>query len=58
VLRALGGVARIEGNYTEARARYEEAIALERQIGDKMTMAYLLMDLAMVLLTQSDHAPA
>jgi hypothetical protein len=52
----LGRVARVLGEYPEARALYEESLAMGRAMGDNLCIAFSLEGLANVVGVQGDPA--
>ncbi len=57
-LYSVGGLARFLGNFTLARSRLEEGLALWRELGDRQGCAYTLARLGIVLKLQGDLAVA
>ncbi len=57
-LYSVGGLARFLGNFTLARSRLEEGLALWRELGDRQGCAYTLARLGTVLKLQGDLAMA
>lgn len=57
-LYSVGGLARFLGNFTLARSRLEESLALWRELGDRQGCAYTLARLGTVLKIQGDLAVA
>ena len=57
-LSAAGLLAYWQGDYTSARARHEECLAIRRQLGDRGGMGISLNNLGMVARSQGDHASA
>ena len=57
-LYSVGGLARFQGNFTLARSRLEESLALWRELGDRQGCAYALAKLGTVLKLQGDLAVA
>lgn len=53
-LYSVGGLARFLGNFTRARSRLEESLALWRELGDRLGCAYTLARLGTVLKLQGD----
>lgn len=57
-LNASGNLARIEGDYAAARARYEDALALAREQADTRRIAVTLNNLGAVAKEQGDYPTA
>jgi tetratricopeptide (TPR) repeat protein len=57
-LRAAGALAWGQADYTVARARMSENLALRREIGEKRDIAIGLRNLAIVTFSQGDYEPA
>ncbi len=57
-LNASGNLARIEGDYPTARARYESALALARELKDARRVAVTLNNLGAATKEQGDYATA
>ena len=57
-LYSVGGLARFLGDFTLARSRLEESLALWRELGDRQGCAYALARLGTVLKLQGDLAVA
>ena len=53
--RMLGSVARMRGDYERATQRYEESLVQSRKAGDRMGIAYSLLNLMIVASDQGDH---
>src|SRR5262249_16294270 len=51
----LGDFARYQGHLDEARARYEESLALQRSVGDTWGMALSLAELGMVARDEGNY---
>jgi tetratricopeptide (TPR) repeat protein len=58
VLGSLGTLARIGGNYEEARHRFEQAIAIERGLGNDVGIGLLLQQFAVVALCEGEAGTA
>jgi tetratricopeptide (TPR) repeat protein len=58
LLGNLGIVARRQGKPEQALARYEESLALRRELGDRWGLAYLFEDLGWLLAQQSQGEEA
>jgi len=54
-VRMLGSVARMRGDYEQAKQLYEESLALSRKAGDRRGIAYSLLNLVIVSSDQGDH---
>jgi tetratricopeptide (TPR) repeat protein len=54
----LGELARQQGDYAAARARHEEALTMQRELGDKQGSAYSLKGLGELVREQGDYAAA
>ena len=57
-LRSLGNVAHGQGDYAEARAYYEQALRISREIGDRWGESASLTNLGLASNEQSDYAAA
>jgi predicted ATPase len=57
-LNAEGALAHFQGDYPAARARFEEALAIMRELGDRRGIASSLNGLGNVAHEQGDFAPA
>ena len=57
-MRMLGSVARLRGDYEQATQLYEESLGLSRKDGDRMGIAYSLLNLAIVSRDQDNHERA
>ena len=57
-LIAAGALAYFQGDYPAARARYEESLAIRRELGDRRGIAALLGNLGNVTAAQGDFASA
>src|SRR6266511_2359098 len=57
-LKAAGTLAAEQGDYAAARARYEESLAIRRELGDKLEIANLLSNLGIVARRQGNYAHA
>jgi non-specific serine/threonine protein kinase len=57
-LKAAGTLAAEQGDYAAARARYEESLAIRRELGDKLEIANLLSNLGIVARYQGNYAVA
>src|SRR5262249_25588857 len=57
-LRNLGTVALWQGEYSEARTRYEHSLALARETGDRFGIASILNNLGNIALVQEMYAEA
>ncbi|HSH77819.1 MAG TPA: tetratricopeptide repeat protein, partial [Herpetosiphonaceae bacterium] len=57
-LQALGGVARLDGDYERATTYYEESLVLSREIGDRGDVSLARMNLGLVARALGDYARA
>ncbi len=58
VLNAAGYTAALQGDYTQAQARFEHGLALYTQIGDQRGIASLIQGCGFVAMLRGDLAPA
>ena len=57
-LDRLGTIAHAVGDYTLARTRYEESLALARRVDNRIEVAWSLHNLGCLALDQGDYAAA
>jgi tetratricopeptide (TPR) repeat protein len=57
-LNGAGGLAWSQGDYVSARTLQEEALAIQRELGDRQGIAYSLNGLGLVASSQGDYALA
>jgi predicted ATPase/class 3 adenylate cyclase/DNA-binding CsgD family transcriptional regulator len=57
-LKAAGTLAAEQGDYVAAHARYEESLAIRRELGDKLEIANLLSNQGIVARYQGNYAAA
>jgi predicted ATPase/class 3 adenylate cyclase len=57
-LMAAGGLAFVQGDYTQGRRFYEDSLAMWRELGDRRQIAYLLSNLGFLTSSQGDQAAA
>ena len=57
-LGRLGCLLRVRGDYDRSRARFEEALALHRDVGDERGVAWITWQLGVLAYHQADHQRA
>jgi non-specific serine/threonine protein kinase len=57
-LRVASNLARLQGDYAAAQTYAEEAVAVSRELGDELDLAWSMRLLSAALIAQGDHATA